>query len=65
MSAVKYSRLFGRRPEWRHPSILARLPKCYYDYIQEMNKPATRVHDEEQKGQLLDYQMVDPENLRM
>lgn len=65
MAAVKYSQVLGRKAAWKHPSVLARLPQCYYDYVQEMKKPATRVHDVPQKGDLLDYKLVDSDNLRM
>ena len=48
----------------KHP-LLRRIPQRYWDHVNELEKPGERVHDYEEKGDLLDYYVADPKMLRM
>ncbi|KAI1301416.1 39S ribosomal protein L28, mitochondrial [Halotydeus destructor] len=62
---VSYSRLIGKTRHWKRPSFLSRLPENYYRHRKELELPAERVHDVEEKGQLLDFHVADPKTLRI
>lgn len=62
---VNYSRLLGRPRFWRKPAYISRLPESYYNHLQRLERPAERVHDVPNPGQLLDYHVADPRTLRM